>query len=94
MRTPGTFWWIQTLAGISLAGPILVLGTIYLSEGAYIPAVAAFILGVVAIQLPHIILKAFHPKNLLTGLIPSIPYIHDKKNEPSQSDHQDEQENL
>ena len=52
MRGPGILWMIQTAAGLSMAGPMFVVGLEFLRTGRTVAGVGFFALGLVALYFP------------------------------------------
>ncbi|MFC4439609.1 MULTISPECIES: hypothetical protein [Natrialbaceae] len=52
MKGPGIFWMIQTAAGLSMAGPMFVVGVEFARTGSPIAGVGFFTLGALALYFP------------------------------------------
>ena len=52
MKGPGILWMLQTAAGMSMAGPMFVVGLEFLRTGRPIAGVAFLALGAVALYFP------------------------------------------
>ncbi|MHC3438100.1 DUF7533 family protein [Natrialbaceae archaeon A-gly3] len=52
MRGPGLLWMIQTAAGLSMAGPMFVVGLEFLRSGRTVAGVGFLGLGVVTLYFP------------------------------------------
>ena len=52
MRGPGLLWMIQTAAGLSMAGPMFVVGLEFLRSGRTVAGVGFLGLGLVALYFP------------------------------------------
>ncbi|QFU82429.1 DUF7533 family protein [Natronorubrum aibiense] len=52
MKGPGIFWMVQTAAGLSMAGPMFVVGVEFLRTGRPVAGVGFLALGAVALYFP------------------------------------------
>ncbi|SDR39964.1 hypothetical protein [Natronobacterium texcoconense] len=52
MKGPGILWMLQTAAGLSMAGPMFVIGFSYLRSGQYPGGIGFLVLGAIALYLP------------------------------------------
>ncbi|WP_440763436.1 hypothetical protein [Natronorubrum sp. DTA7] len=52
MKGPGIFWMLQTAAGLSMAGPMFVVGFEFVRGGRIAAGIGFFALGVVALYFP------------------------------------------
>ncbi|RQG91031.1 hypothetical protein [Natrarchaeobius chitinivorans] len=52
MKGPGILWMLQTGAGLSMAGPMFVVGFEFLRTGRTVAGVGFFALGLVALYFP------------------------------------------
>ncbi|MWV40726.1 hypothetical protein [Natrialba sp. INN-245] len=52
MKSPGLLWMLQTAAGLSMAGPMFIVGIEFLRTGRIVPGVGMFAVGLVALYLP------------------------------------------
>ena len=52
MKGPGIFWMLQTAAGLSMAGPMFVVGIEFARTGSPIAGVGFFALGAIALYFP------------------------------------------
>ncbi|RQG92675.1 hypothetical protein EA462_00100 [Natrarchaeobius halalkaliphilus] len=57
MNSPGILWMVQTAAGLSMAGPMFVVGFEFLRGGRTVAGVGFFALGVVALYFPTYLLN-------------------------------------
>ena len=52
MKGPGIFWMLQTAAGLSMAGPMFVVGFEFVRGGRIAAGIGFFALGAVALYFP------------------------------------------
>lgn len=52
MKGPGIFWMLQTAAGMSMAGPIFVVGFEFVRTGRYVAGIGFLALGAVTLYFP------------------------------------------
>ncbi len=52
MKGPGILWMLQTAAGLSMAGPMFIIGVEFLRSGQYVFGVAFLTFGAIALYLP------------------------------------------
>ncbi|TYL38321.1 hypothetical protein CV102_10925 [Natronococcus pandeyae] len=52
MKGPGIFWMLQTAAGLSMAGPMFVVGIEFARTGSPVAGVGFFALGAIALYFP------------------------------------------
>lgn len=52
MRGPGILWMLQTAAGFSMAGPMLVVGFDFFRNGQPVLGIGFFTLGLIALYFP------------------------------------------
>ncbi|WP_255168444.1 hypothetical protein [Natrononativus amylolyticus] len=52
MKGPGILWMLQTAAGLSMAGPMFIIGLEFTRDGQLVGGVGFFALGVVALYFP------------------------------------------
>ncbi|WP_306054157.1 hypothetical protein [Natronococcus wangiae] len=52
MNGPGIFWMLQTAAGLSMAGPMFVVGIEFVRNGRLVAGVGFFALGAFALYFP------------------------------------------
>ncbi|SFB81038.1 hypothetical protein SAMN05444422_102138 [Halobiforma haloterrestris] len=52
MKGPGILWMLQTAAGLSMAGPMFVIGLSHLYSGQYLSGTGFLLLGAIAVYLP------------------------------------------
>lgn len=57
MKGPGILWMLQTAVGLSMAGPMFVVGLEFLREGQVVGGVGFFALGLVALFAPSYLVK-------------------------------------
>ncbi|MEY7848874.1 hypothetical protein AB7C87_06670 [Natrarchaeobius sp. A-rgal3] len=52
MKSPGILWMLQTAAGLSMAGPMFIVGAEFVRTGRIAAGVGMFAIGLVALYLP------------------------------------------
>ncbi|QLK24326.1 hypothetical protein HYG81_09280 [Natrinema zhouii] len=52
MKGPGLLWWLQTAAGISMAGPMFVVGVGFLRSGQLVGGIGFLALGTGTLYFP------------------------------------------
>ncbi len=52
MKGPGIFWMLQTAAGLSMAGPMVIIGVSFLQSGELLFGLGFVALGVLALFFP------------------------------------------
>ncbi|SIR98464.1 hypothetical protein [Natronorubrum thiooxidans] len=57
MKGPGILWMLQTAAGLSMAGPMFVVGVEFLRTGQFAAGVGFLALGTIALYFPTYIIN-------------------------------------
>ncbi len=52
MKGPGILWMLQTAAGLSMAGPMFIVGVEFLRSGQYVFGITFLSFGTIALYLP------------------------------------------
>ncbi|MGQ3411582.1 DUF7533 family protein [Natrinema sp. LN54] len=57
MKGPGILWMLQTAAGLSMAGPMFVVGVGFLRDGRLVGGLGFLVLGAIALYFPTYLLN-------------------------------------
>ncbi|ADD05148.1 uncharacterized protein Nmag_1572 [Natrialba magadii ATCC 43099] len=73
MKGPGIFSMLQIAAGLSMAGPMFVVGFEFVRTDRVIPGIGFFLLGAIALYFPTYLVKRIGgPRNWLRWLASSV----------------------